>query len=223
MHGLTLFCTRFQSKLNASGWDPRKPKEVGNCEDVCVVPWGNGTRNTSSIVLLANGLCFAFMTVFFVWFGSAADFGSFGRWLLLIPTLVCWTFQYGMMGIKTPDQWPAAMALYMVGFIAYGATLVFYAAIFPRLARYMPHVRKAREEDLVEGKITQEEYDKIESLERNHISSISTAHSNIGYLLTLVINLSVLIPLEGHPYSDNWALFLTNTCMSSPSSSFYGF
>ena len=177
------------------------------------MPWGNGTRNTSSIVLLANGLCFAFMTVFFVWFGSAADFGSFGRWLLLVPTVVCWAFQYGMMGIKTPEQWPAAMGLYMVGFIAYGATLVFYAAIFPRLARYMPHVRKAREEDLAEGKITQEEYDKIESLERNHISSISTAHSNIGYLLTLVINLSVLIPLEGNPYADNWALFLTNTCM----------
>lgn len=93
-----------------------------------------------------------------------------------------------------------------------GATLVFYAALFPRLARYMPDVRKAREEDLKDGKINQAEYDKIESMERNHISNISTAHSNIGYLLTLVINLSVLLPLQGNPFGNNLALCLTNSC-----------
>ncbi|KAM3073482.1 hypothetical protein ACMFMF_006688 [Clarireedia jacksonii] len=56
----------------------------------------------------------------------------------------------------------------------------------------MPHVRKAREEDLKDGKINQDEYDSIESMERNHISSISTAHSDIGYLLTLAINWLIL-------------------------------
>jgi MFS-type transporter involved in bile tolerance (Atg22 family) len=89
--------------------------------------------------------------------------------------------------------------------------LVFYAAVFPRLARNQPHVRKAREEDLRDSKITQAEYDKIESLERNHVSSVSTAHSNIGYLLTLVINLSVLLPLQGNSFENNLALCLTNT------------
>jgi hypothetical protein len=76
----------------------------------------------------------------------------------------------------------------------------------------MPHVRKAREEDLKDGKIDQKEYDRIESMERNHISNISTAHSNIGYLLTLVINLSVLLPLQGNQFGNNLALCLTNTC-----------
>lgn len=76
----------------------------------------------------------------------------------------------------------------------------------------MPEVRKAREEDLKGGKISQGEYDKIESMERNHISNISTAHSNIGYLLTLVINLSVLLPLQGNPFGNNLALCLTNSC-----------
>jgi hypothetical protein len=61
------------------------------------------------------------------------------------------------------------MGMYVVAYVAYGATLVFYAAVFPRLARYTSHVRKAREGDLREGKIDQEEYDAIESLERNHI------------------------------------------------------
>lgn len=151
------------------------------------------------------------MTVLFVTLGSAADYGSFGRWLLLVLTIICWVFQYGLMAIKRPDQWPIAMVLYIISYIAYGATLVFYAAVFPRLARYMPKVRKARDGDLRNGEISQEEYDHIESLEKNHISSISTAHSNIGYLFTLAINLSVLLPLQGHSYANNWALFLTNT------------
>ena len=177
-----------------------------------MVPWGSGTRSVNSVVLIANGLSFAIMTLIFVWLGSAADYGSFGKWLLIALTVICWIFEYGFMGITKPNQWPTAMALYMVSYIAYGATLVFYAAIFPRLARYMPEVRKAREEDLKEGKISQEEYDAIESLEKNHLSSISTAHSNIGYVFTLVINLSVLLPLQGNSYANNWALFLTNTC-----------
>jgi len=113
------------------------------------------------------------MTVLFVWLGSAADYGSFGRWLLLALTVVCWALQYGMMAIRHPSQWPAAMGMYIVAYVAYGATLVFYAAAFPRLARYMPHVRKAREEDLKEGKISQQEYDAIESLEKNHIRHVS--------------------------------------------------
>ncbi|KAL2222840.1 hypothetical protein M432DRAFT_23916 [Thermoascus aurantiacus ATCC 26904] len=202
----------FQWALNNAGHQPgTNPPKPCTDSSACVVPWAGGTRSVSSVVLIANGLCFAFMTVLFVWLGSAADYGSFGRWLLLALTVVCWALQYGMMAIRHPGQWPAAMGMYIVAYVAYGATLVFYAAAFPRLARYMPHVRKAREEDLKEGKISQQEYDAIESLEKNHISNISTAHSNIGYLLTLVINLSVLLPLQNNNFSNNLALCLTNS------------
>ncbi|BDD56917.1 hypothetical protein MAP00_002332 [Monascus purpureus] len=160
----------FQWALNGAGWQPgTEPRQPCTDSSPCVVPWAGGTRTVSSVVLVANGLCFTFMTIIFVWLGSAADYGTFGRWLLLVLTVVCWALQYGMMAIKHPSQWPAAMGLYVVSYIAYGATLVFYAAVFPRLARYTPHVRKAREEDLKEGKISQQEYDAIESLERNHI------------------------------------------------------
>ncbi|KAI9743395.1 MAG: hypothetical protein M1818_003242 [Claussenomyces sp. TS43310] len=177
--------TLFQSALTAAGHDPTlSPVTAGNCgSGACVVPWGKGTRSVASVVLIANGICFAVMTVMFVGLGSAADYGSFGRWLLLSLTSVCWCFQYGMMAIRHPSQWPTAMAIYIISYIAYGATLVFYAALFPRLARFMPHVRKAREEDLKEGRISQAEYEKIESLEKNHISNISTAHSNIDWVI----------------------------------------
>ncbi|KAE8348845.1 autophagy-related protein Atg22B2 [Aspergillus coremiiformis] len=202
----------FQWALTGAGWQPgTESHEPCTASSACVVPWAGGSRSVSSVVLIANGLCFTFMTVIFVWLGSAADYGSFGRWLLLFLTVVCWALQYGMMAIKHPSQWPAAMGMYVVAYVAYGATLVFYAAVFPRLARFMPHVRKAREQDLREGNITLEEYDAIESLEKNHVSNVSTAHSNIGYLFTLALNLSVLLPLQGNNYSNNLALCLTNS------------
>ena len=68
------------------------------------------------------------------------------------------------------------MALFMVGFIAYGATLVFYAALFPRLARNTPRARKLR--DMYQtGEISAKEYEIEESLEKNRISNISNVRS----------------------------------------------
>ncbi len=42
--------------------------------------------------------------------------------------------------------------------------------------------------------------------------NISTAHSNIGYLAVLLINLSVLLPMQGNNYANNLAICLTNSC-----------
>lgn len=70
------------------------------------------------------------------------------------------------------------MALYMIGFITYGATLVFYAALFPRLARNTPHARKLRDK-YEAGEITREEYEVEESLEKNRISNISTVRFRV--------------------------------------------
>ena len=62
-------------------------------------------------------------------------------------------------------------------FMTYGVTLVFYASVFPRLARNTPRTKAARER-LDQGTIDTEEYEKVEMLERNRLSNISTAHSN---------------------------------------------
>ena len=71
------------------------------------------------------------------------------------------------------SRWRLAMALYMISFISYGATLVFYAAIFPRLARNTRHSRNLREK-FDRGEISVEVYEREESLEKNRISNIST-------------------------------------------------
>ena len=65
------------------------------------------------------------------------------------------------------------MGLFMIGFITGGTTTVFYVAVFPRLARNTRHTRAIREQ-YENGKITREEYELEESLEKNRISNIST-------------------------------------------------
>lgn len=66
------------------------------------------------------------------------------------------------------------MPIYIVSQIYVdGATLVFFAALFPRLARNTPHSRALRQQ-FDEGKISAEEYEREESLEKNRISNIST-------------------------------------------------
>jgi len=65
------------------------------------------------------------------------------------------------------------MGLYIVGFVSYGATLVFYAAAFPRLARNTAHIRNLKERH-DRGEIPGAVYEQEESMEKNRISNIST-------------------------------------------------
>ncbi|KAL1664481.1 autophagy-related protein 22-like protein [Schizophyllum commune] len=205
--------TLFQSLAYSAGYDPVKgPGSSCNADDAsgqCVVPWAGGTKSVSSAVLVANGVSFAVMTLIFTTIGSAADYGTFGRWLLFAVTVVCWAAQYASMSLTDPSRWGIAMFLYMVGFISYGATLVFYAAAFPRLARNTAHARELREK-YDAGEIEREEYEREESLEKNRISNISM-HSNIGYIVTLCLNLSLLLPRANDSKVNNYVIVLTNS------------
>jgi MFS-type transporter involved in bile tolerance (Atg22 family) len=84
-----------------------------------VIPWGSGTKSVASVALISNGICFSIMTVLFLTLSSAADYGNFGKWLLLIITAICWIFQYLMVTIQNPDQWPVAMVFYIISYVAY--------------------------------------------------------------------------------------------------------
>lgn len=202
--------TLFQSLAFAAGYDPAAgPGSTCTQAGRCVLPWAGGTKSVSSVVLVSNGVSFAVMTLIFTTIGSAADYGTFGRWLLFVLTCICWGAQFASMSLTTHSRWPVAMALYMIGFITYGATLVFYAAVFPRLARNTPYARALREKYEL-GEIEKEDYEREESLEKNRISNISTTHSNIGYIVTLCLNLSILLPLASDPKVNNYTLVLTN-------------
>jgi hypothetical protein len=71
-----------------------------------------------------------------------------------------------------PSRWGVAMGIYTITFISYSVTLSFYAAAFPQLARNTRHMRDLRER-YDEGKITADDYEQAEALEKSKISSFS--------------------------------------------------
>lgn len=112
--------TLFQNLATSAGWNPvQGPGSTCTNSEQCVLPWGSGTKSVSSIVLVASGLSFAvrmtihrsrlvlrvtasqIMTLIFTTIGSAADYGTFGRWLLLGVTVVCWAAQFASMALTS--------------------------------------------------------------------------------------------------------------------------
>lgn len=107
--------------------------------------------------------------------------------------------QFGFLGTTVPEQWRTAMGLWIVGYIMYGITLVFYASIFPRLARNTQRTKDARAK-LDSGESSPEEYEKVEMLERNRLSNISTAHSNCECRSSCPVEDPILNQRRGLPH-----------------------
>lgn len=93
--------TLFQSLATSAAFDaslgPGNPCASGTPSSQCLLPWGSGTKSVASVVLVANGVSFAVMTALFTTIGSAADYGTFGRWLLFGLTIICWGAQFASM------------------------------------------------------------------------------------------------------------------------------
>ncbi|KAG6330358.1 hypothetical protein ID866_8732 [Astraeus odoratus] len=214
----------FQSLATTAGYDPvvgpGSSCTAQNASGKCVVPWGSGTKSVASVVLAANGISFGIMTIMFTTIGSAGDYGTFGRWLLFVVTVVCWAAQYACMALTSPSHWRLAMVLYIVGFVTYGATLVFYLAAFPRLARNTPASRSLRQR-YKDNEISGKEYELRESQEKSRICSISTAshvvHNNVGYLITCLLNPALLLPpaISSNPRVNNYVIFLLSQAIAS--------
>jgi hypothetical protein len=85
--------------------------------------------------------------------------------------LLCVLRMLSALGIA-PSRWGVAMGLYTVGFVSFGVTNAFCAAIFPRLARNTRHVREFKER-YEQDQITADEYEQAEVLEKSKISSLS--------------------------------------------------
>ena len=64
------------------------------------------------------------------------------------------------------------MAIYIVGFTAYGVMIAFYTAIFPRLGRNTSRMRELMEM-YDQGRITAGVYEQAEALEKSKISIFS--------------------------------------------------
>ncbi|KAH9010775.1 MFS general substrate transporter [Lactarius pseudohatsudake] len=204
--------TLFQGLATAAGYDPvRGPGSsclAPGASRACVLPWGSGTKEVSSIALVATGLGFAIMALVFATIGPAADYRTFGRWLILVSTAICWAAQFASMTLTSPSRWGAAMALNIISFASQGIVTSFFSAIFPQLARNTPRSRELRVRH-ERGELSLEAYEKEKSIEKSKISSVGMACFFFGQVFGLPLNLSLLLPLSDNPKVDNYVIVLS--------------
>lgn len=122
----------------------------GTCGDTgqpdCRLFFAGSDRTVESIVLLCNGLSFAIQAVLFLVIGSFADYGKNRPYILIVSTVIAIAISFAWLGVKQPEQWQTAIALYMLGLVTYQLCLSYWTAAFPGLARNLPHMRQARAE-----------------------------------------------------------------------------
>lgn len=116
------------------------PQTLGSCDvkdalKPCNVHWMNGSIPVSSMLLYVQAIAFSIQLVLFTTFGSLADYSYWNRYILLVATVLNCLFQALPITLVNDDgsHWNIMMGIMIIGLIAYGTCLVFYAAVFPIL------------------------------------------------------------------------------------------
>ncbi|WVR08359.1 hypothetical protein IAU60_005414 [Kwoniella sp. DSM 27419] len=173
-----------------SGLEPALSGRMGSC--VCAwhrALWGRSERSVNSIVLITNGLSFAFQAVLFLIVGSFADYGVWRPHITTAFTVLTWAVSFAWLGVETP--WQAGTALYILGLIGYQGALTFWTAAFPGLARDLPEVKES-EEKLARGETTQKAHDTLDMLQRNRLANVSFLVCSLGEIVVLAILAGIL-------------------------------
>ncbi|KAI8146830.1 autophagy-related protein 22-like protein [Fennellomyces sp. T-0311] len=169
------------------GFNPATPNVRGcdlenTLEEVCNVSWAGGRSiPVSSMMLYVQAIAFSVQFLLFTTFGSLADYGRWNRYILLLATVIGCAAQIVPMALVNNDgsAWGAMMAIFIIGQIAYGTSLVFYGAAFPTLSDNLPVVRQA----FVNPNLSRDQALAVSEKWRNHVSAWSTTFSNIGFLV----------------------------------------
>ncbi|KAI9205630.1 autophagy-related protein 22-like protein [Polychytrium aggregatum] len=189
----------------------------------CNLPVGGGMP-TTTFVLIQQSVTSLFAAFIFISISGYGDYAMYGRNLLIFFTFLSLIAQAAFMFYRFPgssaDPLPYTTPMSTVWFhfflqgvqqIAYSGSLVYFFALFPRLAPAMPEVRAAIERGDSEESI----YNEI-AFQRSRISMISTLWSNIGYFVPAVLTFGLIFAanptaniLAGDPTSlvtNNWIL-----------------
>ncbi len=137
--------SQFQNLLSLQATNLGNNLCGGDGQPDCKLTFAGKERTVESIVLLCNGIAFAIQAVLFLTIGSFADYGKNRPYILIVSTVVAIAVSFAWLGVTKPDQWQAAIGLYMVGLISYQMCLSYWTAAFPGLARDLPHMRQARQ------------------------------------------------------------------------------
>ncbi|KAI9033720.1 autophagy-related protein 22-like protein [Phycomyces nitens] len=174
-----------QKGWNPSGLNQNPIDSPCGMNTQCQIQLGSTNIKVDSIILFFNGLSSLVQTILLTTIGSLADYGNNGSNILLIITIVSCASQivFLVFNENSSDYWGLAMMVCLIFQVSYGASLTFYWAYFPTLAANEPKVRTARHELGLDNP----DYQVIESTMRNHISTVSTAWSNIGFFSISII------------------------------------
>ncbi|GFZ52277.1 hypothetical protein JCM24511_10050 [Saitozyma sp. JCM 24511] len=170
----------WQNLLYLAGYDPAFPAGTVAC--------GAGVN---SIVLITNGLSFAFQAVLFLAVGSLADYGVWRPHITTAFTVLAWGVSFGWLGVEDASKWQAGTALYILGLIGYQGALTFWTAAFPGLARDLPEVKES-EEKLARHETDQKSHDRLDMLTRNRLANVSFFVCSMGELVVLAILAGIL-------------------------------
>jgi MFS-type transporter involved in bile tolerance (Atg22 family) len=71
--------------------------------------------SVNSIVLVTNGISFAFQAILLLTIGAWSDFGTWRPNITIFFTFVAVAVSFAWLGVENPDQWHAGVALYILG------------------------------------------------------------------------------------------------------------
>ncbi|WWC93161.1 uncharacterized protein L201_008129 [Kwoniella dendrophila CBS 6074] len=108
----------WQNLLYQAGWDPAYargtvPCGSGGCSLVAYgsersgkfcSPWNIANHIVNSIVLITNGLSFAFQAVIFLIVGSFADYGVWRPHITTGFTILTWAVSFAWLGVEKPSK-----------------------------------------------------------------------------------------------------------------------
>jgi MFS-type transporter involved in bile tolerance (Atg22 family) len=154
------------------------------------------------VVLLTNGISFAFQAVLLLFIGAWADYGTWRPNITIFFTIVAIAVSFAWLGVDHPNQWQAGVALYVLGLITYQCCLTFWTAAFPGLTHDLPEIQDSLA-DVKNGSKTTEEHERTYSLAYNRVSNISFAVGSAGEILVLAVMVGILKAVHSDESTEN--------------------
>ena len=116
----------------------------------------------------------------------------------------CWVYASIFGSILTYSRGLAHMDALV---IAYQTTLTFWTAAFPGLARNLPVLREKAEE-LTAGRISRDEYDFTDMMQRSRLSNMAFYIQSVGEIVILALIVGVLfrVNVNASQANNNWGL-----------------
>lgn len=138
---------------------------------------------------------------------SGPFLGSSNTICFFLRSIVAFAIGFGWLGVHHQSEWHTGVGLYMIGLIAYQMCITFWTAAFPGLARNLPEQRE-KAEAYTEGRITREDYDFSDMMQRNRIQNVAFMVQSAGEIVILAVIVGIMFGLDvdASTSKNNWGL-----------------